>query len=72
MSEAVQEALLDPLYLKERQAQQQAHADMHNAAFAQMTGQKIEVPPNITDFTGFIPEVPEDPTTEANNDPNGE
>lgn len=44
----VQEALLDPVYLKEQLAKQQHQQDMQQAAFNQMvTGRPPEIPPNM-------------------------
>lgn len=50
---SIQNQVLDPVYLKEQEAQIQAQADMHHAAFSHMMGQPMEVPPNISDVGPF-------------------
>ncbi len=46
----IQDVLLDPIYLREAAAEAQAHADVHQAFINHITGQPVDVPPNITDF----------------------
>jgi hypothetical protein len=51
---AVRNALFDPVFLKEEEARQQEHADLHKAAFSHFVGQlPIELPPNVTDSPPF-------------------
>jgi hypothetical protein len=53
----IRNTLLDPVYLKEEEAKVQEHADMHQAVFNHFTGQgPIEMPPNVTDFQGGLPD----------------
>jgi hypothetical protein len=50
----VQEAMLDPIFLREQAAEQQQHLDMHNAAFQHLvTGHPPEMPPNVIDTPLF-------------------
>lgn len=48
LAEQIQEALLDPLYVKEKQAEMQFLQDQRNAGLQQFfTGQPPETPPNM-------------------------
>jgi hypothetical protein len=59
---AVQEAMFDPIYLREQAAQAQQQLDAHNAAFHGLfLGQQPEMPPNVTDWHPSVdPEKPSD------------
>lgn len=43
----IQEALLDPLYVNERQAELQERHDQHERAFRAFIGQRPEFPPGM-------------------------
>jgi len=70
IASAVQEAVMDPVFLKEQAAKQQEHIDLHNAAFQTMvTGRPPEMPPNMTDTPPFG--APWNPTTNPDGYPGG-
>jgi hypothetical protein len=43
----IQEALLDPIYIKERQAEAQSYHDRSDLAFQMFMGQHPDIPPNM-------------------------
>jgi len=51
----IQDALMDPIFLREEAAKVQANADVHQAFLNHITGQPVDVPPNITDFNPSQP-----------------
>ena len=55
---AAQNAILDPVYLREQEAAAQSQVDMQHAAFMHMTGQPMDIPPNIMD--GIPPQPGDD------------
>lgn len=52
---AIQDGMLSPLYVKEREAAIQEHSAKHNSIFASFLGMPPGVPPNISGITDVEP-----------------